>query len=68
MRHDSSIEEFEIRCGRCPFDILSFFPADNGFGSRDFLFRLFPAGEEHCCVVSGRLFIGYCSFNAMGAS
>ena len=68
MRHDSSIEEFEIRCGRCPFDILSFFPADNGFGSRDFLFRLFLAGGQHCCVVSGRLFAFSGSIYVMGAS
>lgn len=68
MRHDSSIEEFEIRCGRCTFDILSFFSADNGFGSLDFLFRLFPAGEEHCCVVSGRLFAFSGGINGMGSS
>ena len=68
MRHDSSIEEFEIRCGRCPFDILSFFPADNGFGSRDFLFRPFSAGWGHCCVVSGRMFAFSVGINGMGAS
>ena len=68
MRYDSSIEEFEIRCGRCPFDILSFFPADNGFGSRDFLFRLFLAGGEHCCVVSGRMLACGGGINVMVAS